>query len=116
VAHAASLPGVHTTGTGERDVNPMPDATPVPPFSRPLPKEVADRITSTAAPQPRRRHRGRRFAALALAAGVLGGGISAALPAEPAQAAPIADPQMCWYKGWFLEGGVWYQGWFLEEC
>lgn len=42
----------------------------------------------------------------------LGVGVAAA---ETASAAPPVTPQ-CWYKGWFLEGGVWYYGLFKEPC
>jgi hypothetical protein len=48
----------------------MPEPTPVPPFSRQLPADVAVRIKTTAALE---RRRGRRLVALVLAAGVLGG-------------------------------------------
>jgi hypothetical protein len=62
----------------------MPEQPPVPPFSRRLPSEVADRITATAAPP--RPPRGRRLAALVLAAGVLGGAYAVAVPSGEAQA------------------------------
>jgi hypothetical protein len=62
----------------------MPEPTPVPPFSRPLPADVAVRIKATAAARPERR--GRRLAALVLAAGVLGGAYAVSVPAGEAQA------------------------------
>jgi hypothetical protein len=62
----------------------MPEPTPVPPFSRPLPADVAVRIRETAAPP--RPPRGRRLAALVLAAGVLGGAYAVTVPSGEAQA------------------------------
>ena len=61
----------------------MPEPTPVPPFSRPLPADVAVRIKATAAARPDRR---RRLAALVLAAGVLGGAYAVSVPSGEAQA------------------------------
>ena len=65
-------------------------------------------------PTARPRRSRRRLAALALAAAVVAGGASVALPATHADAAP--RQQLCWYKGLFEEGGVWYSGWFAEPC
>jgi hypothetical protein len=60
----------------------MPEPTPVPPFSRRLPADVADRIRATAS---RDRRRGHRLFALVLAAGILVGAYALAVPSGVAQ-------------------------------
>ncbi len=56
----------------------------------------------------------RRLAAIALAT-ALGAGVIGATAGAPAASA-MPRQQMCWYHGYFLEGGVWYLGWFKEAC
>jgi hypothetical protein len=63
-------------------------------------------------------------AALAAAIGLGGAGAVAVTthqagtaPGQPAAQKVLRDTDgMCWYKGWFKEGGVWYQGYFKESC
>jgi hypothetical protein len=67
-------------------VSTVPDAIPVPPFTRRLPRDVADRIQATAALGTQRR----RMAVLVLAAALFGG-LHAAVPAGEAHAMRPAD-------------------------
>ncbi len=53
-----------------------------------------------------------RLAAAVLAGLLAAGTLAVAGPASEAQ----ARPKMCWYKGYFKEGGVWYYGYFKEAC
>ena len=86
----------------------MAQTSPTPAFSTPLPPQTAAKIRSTGTP----RRTSRRLAALVLATGVLGGAFSVALPAGEAQ----AMRNVCWYEGWFKEGGIWYYGEFSAPC
>ena len=61
----------------------MPESIPVPPFSRRLPMDVAERIRATAAAKSGRR---RRVAALVLSAGFLAGAYAVSVPTGEAQA------------------------------